>query len=424
MSKRLQLINNNFKKSNILIFLLLWLAFFIPYSDFNYTIKEYRARRTAVVEQIDMSTHKAQISFALLFMFTFITAIQIGRINIDRYLNNSLSLFIIGFIIWISFSMIWSDNPFLTFRRVSFAVLLFMAAFAFALKFSSSYIIYFAFFSTFMNFVLALCAEIYHGTFFPFNTWYRFSGIQHPNILGVNLAITVISSWCLANILKKRRWIFIILGSTCFIFLILTKSRASLICALLGLSVYFLLKIPRKISIIIISQILLLFFGLLLMFPTSFVQIILLGRVEHVCTLTNRLPLWKTLIDYIGKRPFIGYGFNSFWSTNKNFKLYNIFGDFPFHSHNTYFELLLGAGIVGTLLYLYIFIKAMKESFKLYKLYKYPIYLYWLSILIFLLFLMNLGVILFMPKIIVFISLSIIAKLIIIAQNRNQNLLT
>jgi exopolysaccharide production protein ExoQ len=67
-----------------------------------------------------------------------------------------------------------------------------------------------------------------------------------------------------------------------------------------------------------------------------------MGRDE---TLTGRTQTWAELMPMVEKRPLLGYGFGSFWTTERR-NFYRMS-----HGHNGYLDILLDQGAVGLALY-------------------------------------------------------------------------
>ena len=75
---------------------------------------------------------------------------------------------------------------------------------------------------------------------------------------------------------------------------------------------------------------------------------VLMGREEEgkADTLTNRVPLWNECLEYIEQRPWLGYGYDSFWTPHRVFLISQHQGwEIP-HSHNGYIEMLLSLGLI------------------------------------------------------------------------------
>lgn len=66
-------------------------------------------------------------------------------------------------------------------------------------------------------------------------------------------------------------------------------------------------------------------------------------------TLTNRTPLWHLVWGYIVQRPWLGYGYETFWRLDGP-EANNIWATVHWiapHAHNAWLELALGLGVVG-----------------------------------------------------------------------------
>ena len=66
-------------------------------------------------------------------------------------------------------------------------------------------------------------------------------------------------------------------------------------------------------------------------------------------TLTKRVPLWHLVYGYIERRPWFGYGYDSFWRLNgpEANEIWAAIHWNASHAHNAMLELALGLGIVG-----------------------------------------------------------------------------
>ncbi|HEY0704530.1 MAG TPA: O-antigen ligase [Candidatus Acidoferrales bacterium] len=66
-------------------------------------------------------------------------------------------------------------------------------------------------------------------------------------------------------------------------------------------------------------------------------------------TLTGRVPIWHAAISAISQRPFLGYGYQTFWNRGGAITFIN---PYPNHAHDGYLDLLLDMGMVGLLVFL------------------------------------------------------------------------
>jgi exopolysaccharide production protein ExoQ len=67
-------------------------------------------------------------------------------------------------------------------------------------------------------------------------------------------------------------------------------------------------------------------------------------------TFTNRTRIWQLALEYIAKRPWFGYGFGAFWrDQNADAQIFwTALGFKTPHAHNSWLEMALGIGVVGT----------------------------------------------------------------------------
>ena len=95
----------------------------------------------------------------------------------------------------------------------------------------------------------------------------------------------------------------------------------------------------------------------------------LLGKDE---TLTGRTLIWPYVIEYILDRPLLGWGYKAFWST-ANPAVWQIADDLRrqnqidvqfANSHNGLLELLLNIGLVGTSLFIFIWLRYLVAAVK------------------------------------------------------------
>lgn len=83
-------------------------------------------------------------------------------------------------------------------------------------------------------------------------------------------------------------------------------------------------------------------------------------------TLTGRVPLWENLIPIALQKPFLGHGFgatfNGYFSPIHEVWIQSRWR--PSHAHNALLQIWLEIGILGVVLYLIVFIRAVVKSVK------------------------------------------------------------
>jgi exopolysaccharide production protein ExoQ len=72
-------------------------------------------------------------------------------------------------------------------------------------------------------------------------------------------------------------------------------------------------------------------------------------------TLTGRTPIWLAVLDMIGRRPILGYGYSAFWGglDSPSAPVLLKIGWHTPHSHNGFLDILLQLGAVGMAVFLY-----------------------------------------------------------------------
>jgi O-antigen ligase len=92
-----------------------------------------------------------------------------------------------------------------------------------------------------------------------------------------------------------------------------------------------------------------------------------IGMLGKDPTLTGRTDLWKILLAW-KINPLMGAGFESFWLGERREKLWDIYWWHPNEAHNGYLETYLNLGLIGLalmlLLYLFAFSKGCKMLFE------------------------------------------------------------
>jgi O-antigen ligase len=257
---------------------------------------------------------------------------------------------------WTFLSLCWSENPGLTIRRLGLIAMMILGALAVAQRFSPYHLISWVFFSTLLYLNVGVVAELKLGTFHPFSWGYRFSGTIHPNGQGVNCVLLLYASLFLLK--NERRWrSFLVMAALeALIFLFLAKSRTAFGIGGVALLVYWGLMAShyRKAFAVLC---LLWLTCLVILFSDFFFPIfrhaIEMGREDtpDMITLTGRIPLWGHVLSYIAKKPIFGYGYGSFWGPKHIEEVAYVQGWAVTHAHSALFEISLGLGLVGGIIY-------------------------------------------------------------------------
>jgi exopolysaccharide production protein ExoQ len=140
-------------------------------------------------------------------------------------------------------------------------------------------------------------------------------------------------------------------------------------------------------------------------------NLLLLGRNTEVGTFTGRLPMWLILIKYAAKQPFLGYGYDSFWSVGRMSAIMASEGAWVGSDHSTYFNIALGLGVIGLGAFLCILSLAFARSIKLFRKYHDVTFAFSASILLLMATNMFLETTWFQPYMTSFLGMIILTKL-------------
>jgi O-antigen ligase len=79
----------------------------------------------------------------------------------------------------------------------------------------------------------------------------------------------------------------------------------------------------------------------------------MMGRsdTENTSNLSNRAPLWGELMESVERNPWLGVGYDAFWTPARVESISADQGWAVPHAHNTYLDQALSLGVVGALLY-------------------------------------------------------------------------
>lgn len=318
-------------------------------------------------EAIGSSNIINQIIYSSIFILTTIAAIP--------KLNQIYSLIkqeraIIIFLIWALVTIIWSDFPFVSFKRwfqiftFYWVTLVYFAHYPYIddlIKLIKP-IIY-----SYILITLAVCLLIPEAKDPEFNTW-RGLTLSKNNLGQVGLILSVLTLIIVnfeKEIIKKNiAVLFFILSITISLATFSSTTYISLFIFLSGSLVFYLSKkFWRNLGVgyaftIILSAFLVTLGGLIFYFDptiTDFIQGIF-GKSE---TFYDRGKLWSVMIWNISQHPIIGCGFQGFWviESPKIQLLYQSFIWLPIQAHNGYLDMINETGLVGFAFFLGIIMK-------------------------------------------------------------------
>ena len=280
--------------------------------------------------------------------------------------SNSWLLLLIGLAI---FSISWSAVPHIAFRKVIALIgaTLFGVYLGSAYSFEQQLKIYAWTYgiAVFFSFVFALAFPRYGimNTDAIVGAW---KGIfPHKNGLGECMFTSFLTFYFLAYLNKEKQlffWFF------CFLSVILTYFAES---ATAFVSVLFIfataqglqrLSLKSKRSVLIILLFLISVIVLLFLFLLNFNTFLAVNDKD--VTLSGRTVLWDTLSSFIQEKPWLGYGYGSFFSgeAREANLLWQVHGWSPVHSHNGYIQLWINLGLIGLLIFSFGYISCLFNS--------------------------------------------------------------
>lgn len=344
-----------------LVFLLLTVAFFIALHDpmRSYSIQDdYLPSEDTLEKHASEGNAKRQVGFLMVGGIGALILLGLNRRPLE--MHGFLSFLIVFFMAWITLSITWADQPALTGRRLIVIATLATGALAVVTRMSLRELVLFVFFSSLAYLLAGIAAEIALGTFRPTVERYRFAGTIHPNNQGVNCSLILLSG--VTAFLTEKRWrsLYGSVSLLALVFLILTKSRTSLLSFVVAFGIFAIIVFRNSrhftyaccLGITAILTILLLASDALSKLVAG---TILLGRTDQdisgAMTLTGRLPLWQNLLEYAARRPIQGYGYGSFFTVEHIQEISARQGWPIAECHSVFLEVLLGLGIVGVSAY-------------------------------------------------------------------------
>lgn len=163
---------------------------------------------------------------------------------------------------------------------------------------------------------------------------------------------------------KKRIFNFIVFILS-IVLIILSDSKTSLVVLIILMSIFPLLKVFSFRSYLNLFVATIISLSLFLMAVISISKLdFLFSLLGKDSSLTGRLPLWEISILMIEKRLLTGYGFDVFWESPHSpvSQVFRFVGWVPPHAHNGFIDLFLDLGLLGFLIFIFIYTKSIKNS--------------------------------------------------------------
>lgn len=260
-------------------------------------------------------------------------------------------------IMWCGISVLWSYEPGVTFRRTVALIITTLFGLVLAARYDWNAMVQ-RFAAVFG--VLAVVSIIL-GLFFPqygvmseihVGAW-RGAWVE-KNYMGGAMTKGVVIMMCAFAMRPDRAWLWLPLCGVCFLLVLLSTSKTSLLISLSMMGGFVLLRIFRRFPVLRIPLIYVIVLGVGL-FATLMMTIpdemfALIGKDR---TFTGRTDIWNGLIASIKQAPWLGYGYGVYWLDPMGPSYYvRLVLEWGIPSaHNGWFETALSAGLIAVVLF-------------------------------------------------------------------------
>ena len=175
----------------------------------------------------------------------------------------------------------------------------------------------------------------------------------HKTILGTMMALGVLVFLFCSTVVHKRRWIVLAGMGLCFSVLLISTTKgalAILFIILILLPFYRALRLKPNLAIPFFSFVTLASGIILVLLTVNAEQA--LNSLGRDVTLTGRTIYWPLMLNKIWERPWLGYGYKTFWVGGWKGEPADIWrflavGNEPPHAHNGFLNLWFDIGLLG-----------------------------------------------------------------------------
>lgn len=164
---------------------------------------------------------------------------------------------------------------------------------------------------------------------------------------------------------RQLRWLRYVFLATAAVLLVLSHSANALVCCVLMVAAMPLWSLTRSNGerrLLVFAMTALLFFtGIVFVSGHTGPLFRMLGRDS---TLTGRTHLWSMLLPAIAAHPILGYGYGAFWTGLKGevLEVWIRAGWLAPLADNGYLDLCLSLGLLGTCVFLYVFVQSFRKA--------------------------------------------------------------
>lgn len=189
----------------------------------------------------------------------------------------------------------------------------------------------------------------------------------HKNNAARAMTLASVTFLCIAfksQRYKQIKWAGSILS---IVHLLLTRGKTGLVIFIITLSMWSIRKVFKQYYLVRIPLLVLALFICTTntIWVSNNYELIIVNYLGKDLSLTGRTQLWEVLIERIYERPWIGYGYYGFWSSDRGqlSLLKEVqYGWVPTHAHNGFIDLTLMLGTLGLMLFFTSFITTFVRS--------------------------------------------------------------
>jgi len=283
----------------------------------------------------------------------------------------SHNLLLMGLISLTVLSVFWSDMPDITLRRTLALIATTLFGIYFGITFSLQQqlkILLVAFFIILIGSLILIFWQPEYGIMSGLDAGRWRGSFVNKNLFGRFLSLFIVL--LLAHIFNKKQG-RLFFGATILVILpclIITESVTAWLVTLGMVGVLIIQRTALRINIRFMIPFFFLFLTLILgisIFVINNIEV-LFNFLGRDMSLTGRTGLWQAAMKLVLERPWLGYGYSSFWYNRAGARsLMPLQFDWAPHSHNGFLDLALDLGLVGLVLYIIIFAGILVKSLKL-----------------------------------------------------------
>ena len=301
--------------------------------------------------------------------------------------RTALAWFLLAYFAVAAASVAWAIDPGFTARRLIAFLVIAFAAFVLGQAWSLRDVVYFALIANLMPLLGGFILSVARGDFHPLQQTYRFTGLAHPNVHGLEGACLAMAAFCALRLGGRRLPLLSILAFGLGL-LFLTKSRTAVGAVVLAGAVCMMVSVSRR-RLLILGVGVAAVAGSVLIFAPDVAgrahEAALLERSaksDDPATLSGRTLLWSDLMDYAAEKPALGYGFDSFWTADHIAEISLRRGWVIIQAHSGYIQEVLDTGLLGLSFLLLILIAALRAALVRFRMTRSPLALYALAMFV------------------------------------------